>query len=39
MEVSGRTEWVNKQSAITQRREHVILCQPCQSDGDTVEAE
>jgi hypothetical protein len=39
MEVSGRKEWDNKHSTSNQGRQLTVYCQPCECDGDTIEAE
>ncbi|XP_060590485.1 uncharacterized protein LOC132745552 [Ruditapes philippinarum] len=39
MEVSGRKEWDDKHSTSNQGRQLTVLCQPCECDGDTIEAE
>ncbi|XP_060588244.1 uncharacterized protein LOC132743707 [Ruditapes philippinarum] len=39
MEVSGRKEWDDKQSTSNQGRQLTVLCQPCECDGETIEAE
>ncbi|XP_060582285.1 uncharacterized protein LOC132738710 [Ruditapes philippinarum] len=39
MEVSGRKEWDDIHSTDNQGRQCRNLCQPCECDGDTIEAE
>ncbi|XP_060571089.1 uncharacterized protein LOC132729342 [Ruditapes philippinarum] len=39
MEVSGRKEWDDNHSTSNQGRQRTVLCQPCECDGDTIEAE
>ncbi|XP_060571111.1 E3 ubiquitin-protein ligase TRIM33-like [Ruditapes philippinarum] len=39
MEVSGRKEWDDKHSTSNQGRQRTVLCQPCECDGDTIEAD
>ncbi|XP_060582286.1 uncharacterized protein LOC132738712 [Ruditapes philippinarum] len=39
MEVSGRKECDDKHSTSNQGRQLTVFCQPCECDGDTVEAE
>ncbi|XP_060582930.1 uncharacterized protein LOC132739271 [Ruditapes philippinarum] len=39
MEVSGRKECDDKHSISNKGRQLTVLCQPCECDGDTVEAE
>jgi hypothetical protein len=39
MEVSGRKKLDEKHSTSTQGRQLTVLCQPCECDGETVEAE